>query len=95
MTSARRLIAAVSLAAGAAALAAPAAQAAAPVPASDEGKISLLSTIDDIATTGMPEEQRAQMPRLANQLAGLNRLNDLSQLHQLTDQVAPVTNLVQ
>ncbi|QES42895.1 MULTISPECIES: hypothetical protein [Streptomyces] len=94
MTSARRLIAAVSLAAGAAALAAPAAQAA-PAPASDEGKISLLSTIDDIAATGIPEEQRAQMPRLANQLAGLNRLNDLSQLHQLTDQVAPVTNLVQ
>ncbi|WAL96879.1 hypothetical protein [Streptomyces sp. Je 1-369] len=95
MTSARRLIAAVSLAAGAAALSAPAAQASAPVPAADEGRISVLSTVDDLATAGMPEEQRAQMPRLANQLAGLNRLNDLNQLHQITDLVAPVTNLVQ
>ncbi|MFD6436410.1 hypothetical protein [Streptomyces venezuelae] len=94
MTSARRLIAAVSLAAGAAALAAPAAQASAPVPAPDAGKLSVLSTVDDLATSGMPEEQRAQMPRLENQLAGVNRLNDLNQLHQLTDLVAPVTNLL-
>ncbi|WP_306332760.1 hypothetical protein [Streptomyces sp. KL118A] len=91
MTSARRLIAAVSLAAGAAALAAPAAQAA-PVPAPDAGKLSVLSTVDDLATSGMPEEQRAQMPTMERQLSGLNQVHELNQLHQLTDLVAPVTN---
>ncbi|MET8687264.1 hypothetical protein ABZV77_23915 [Streptomyces sp. NPDC004732] len=92
MTSARRLIAAVSLAAGAAALAAPTAQASAPVPAPDAGKLSVLSTVDDLGKSGMPEEQRAQMPTLENQLSGLNQVHQLNQLHQLTDLVAPVTN---
>ncbi|MEU6992919.1 hypothetical protein ABZ953_19955 [Streptomyces sp. NPDC046465] len=90
MTSARRLIAAVSLAAGAAALATPVAQASAPV--EDTGKLSPLSALDDLSTASMPEEHRAQMPTMANQLQGLNHLNQLNQLRQLTDLAAPVTN---
>ncbi|MFF1378379.1 hypothetical protein [Streptomyces sp. NPDC058308] len=95
MTSARRLIAAVSLAAGAAALATPAAQAA--EPARDTGQISPLSVLDELGTAGMPEEQRAQMPTIASQLQGMNqlkKLNQLNELHQLTDLAAPVTNIL-
>ncbi|WP_369217387.1 hypothetical protein [Streptomyces flavofungini] len=92
MTSARRLLAAVSLAAGTAALAAPAAQAA--TPTGDKAPISVLDTVDHIGHTAIPEDQRAAMPKLANQLQGLNHLNDLNQLRQLTDMVQPITNLV-
>ncbi|MFD4635213.1 hypothetical protein ACFVYR_28925 [Streptomyces sp. NPDC058284] len=96
MTSARRLIAAVSLAAGAAALATPSAQAAAP-PSPDAGKISPVAVLDDVTKIGIPEERRAELPTLASQLSGLNQLKKLEQLnelHQITDLVAPVTGLV-
>ncbi|MBJ3805887.1 hypothetical protein [Streptomyces flavofungini] len=89
MTSARRLMAAVSLAAGAAALAAPAAHASTDAPAAS--KISVLDTIDDLQTSGIPAERRHEVPTVASQLGGLNQLH---QLHQLTDLAAPVTNAV-
>ncbi|MEV0253069.1 hypothetical protein AB0H82_02170 [Streptomyces sp. NPDC050732] len=92
MTSARRLITAVSLAAGAVALATPAAQASAPT--QDTGRMEVLDTIDGLGTTGMPAEQAARMPHLKDQLVGVNRLNELNQLRQITDLVAPLTNLV-
>ncbi|MEV5979783.1 hypothetical protein [Streptomyces sp. NPDC052114] len=87
MTSARRIFAAVSLAAGAAALAAPAAQAA--THTHEAGTPSVLSAVDSLGTSGIPEEQRAQVPTVESQLGGLQRLNEL---HQVTDLVAPVTN---
>ncbi|QEU94295.1 hypothetical protein [Streptomyces kanamyceticus] len=89
MTSPRRLIAAVSLAAGAAALLAPTAHATDRADAT--GAPSVLSAIDKLGTTAIPEEHRAQLPTVESQLSGLQRLNDL---HQLTDLVAPVTNAV-
>ncbi|MET7360454.1 hypothetical protein ABZS76_18665 [Streptomyces sp. NPDC005562] len=87
MTSARRLIAAVSLAAGAAALATPAAHAA--TPTQDTASPSVVGALDALGTSGMPQEQRAKVPTVESQLGGVQQLN---QLHQLTDLVAPVTN---
>ncbi|MFK4065148.1 hypothetical protein [Streptomyces sp. NPDC029674] len=94
MTSARRLIAAVSLAAGAVALATPAAQASAPAPTQDTGKMEVLDTVDGLGRVGMPADQAARMPHLKDQLTGLNQLNELNRLRTLTDLVAPITNLV-
>ncbi|MEU4796325.1 hypothetical protein [Streptomyces sp. NPDC023327] len=90
MTSARRILAAVSLAAGAAALAAPAAHAA-PAPLPGPGMISVQGTLDELQMSGIPEEHRAAVPTLEQQLGALNQLN---QLRQVTDLVAPVTNLL-
>lgn len=56
--------------------------------------VNPLSELDAIATSGIPEEHRAEMPTAKNQLAGLSHLNDLNQLTQLTDLVAPVTNVL-
>lgn len=89
VTSPRRLIAAVSLAAGAAALLAPTAHAS--DRADTTGAPSVLSAIDDLGTTAIPDDHKDELPTVASQLSGLQRLNDL---HQLTDLVAPVTNAV-
>ncbi|MBW5423025.1 hypothetical protein GKQ77_15865 [Streptomyces sp. BG9H] len=89
MTSARRLIAAVSLAAGAAALAAPTAHAA--DGSLGPGNISVQGTINDLQTAAIPEGQRALVPTIDQQLGGLSELN---KLQQLIDPVAPLMNLV-
>ncbi|AZM54534.1 hypothetical protein DMA15_19830 [Streptomyces sp. WAC 01529] len=89
MTSARRLIAAVSLAAGAAALATPTAHAAGD--ALGPGNISVQGTINDLQTAGMPEEHRALVPKIDQQLGGLSELN---KLQALVEPVAPLMNLV-
>lgn len=57
-------------------------------------KINPISELDSLATTGIPEESRGRFPGIAGQLNGLDRLNELGQLHQLTDQAAPVTGLL-
>ncbi|MFJ2769395.1 hypothetical protein [Streptomyces sp. NPDC087300] len=87
MTTPRRIIAAVSLAAGAAALLAPAAQASDRADAT--GSPSVVSAIDKLGSTSLPEDRQGQVPTVESQLGGLQRLNEL---HQLTDLVAPVTN---
>ncbi|KAF9344949.1 hypothetical protein BGX26_003709 [Mortierella sp. AD094] len=56
--------------------------------------INPISELDTTATSRIPAEYQAQLPKVKNQLAGLSHLNDLSQLHQLTDQATPVLNLV-
>lgn len=56
--------------------------------------VNPISELDALATTGIPEESRAQFPGIAEQLGGLSRVHDLNQLHQLTDQAAPVTGLL-
>ncbi|RII11203.1 hypothetical protein DSC45_29055 [Streptomyces sp. YIM 130001] len=90
MISTRRALAAVALAAGASALAMPAATASAA--SGPEGiELSANDTIDSLAAAGIPEEDRAELPTVSQQLGGLNRLNEL---HQLTDQAAPVTGLL-
>ncbi|WP_018529497.1 MULTISPECIES: hypothetical protein [unclassified Streptomyces] len=66
---------------------------AAPIPLAGEGSepISPTSTLDSVSTMAIPADHRADMPTTASQLSGLNRLNEL---HQVTDLVAPVTNVV-
>ncbi|MEU6662525.1 hypothetical protein [Streptomyces sp. NPDC046821] len=86
MISTRRVLAAVALAAGASALAMPAAQAA---PGSPLGVKPI--SLDDLATTGIPAEHKGEIPTVTQQLGGLNKLNEL---HQVTDLVAPVTNVL-
>ncbi|MEV5611060.1 hypothetical protein [Streptomyces sp. NPDC052225] len=92
MISTRRAITAALLAVGAAAIAAPTAGAA-PLPLTDQGSdaISPTATLDSVSTMAIPSEHRGDMPTAAGQLSGLNRLNEL---HQVTDLVAPVTNVV-
>jgi hypothetical protein len=87
MISTRRVLAAVALAAGASALAMPAAEAAPVGPLGGMKPISL----DDIATSAVPAEHKAEIPTVNEQLGGLNRLNEL---HQVTDLVAPVTGIL-
>ncbi|WP_395365649.1 hypothetical protein ACHGLA_32240 [Streptomyces sp. YH02] len=56
--------------------------------------INPVTELDALATTGIPEESKAQFPGIAGQLGGLSRLHEVNQLHQLTDQAAPVTGLL-
>ncbi|MCQ4212893.1 MULTISPECIES: hypothetical protein [Streptomyces] len=92
MTSTRRALTAVLLAVGATAIAVPTAGAA-PIPLAGEGSeaISPTATLDSVSTMAIPADQRGELPTTAGQLSGLDRLNEL---HQLTDLVAPVTNVV-
>ncbi|MBB4986962.1 MULTISPECIES: hypothetical protein [Streptomyces] len=96
MTSTRRISSILAVAAafsclgGAAAGTASAADATGPL----GPKINPISELDSLATTGIPEESRGRFPGIAGQLNGLDRLNELGQLHQLTDQAAPVTGLL-
>jgi hypothetical protein len=92
MISTRRIVAAVGLAVGVTGLAAPMATAAGSE-AHDAGKANPIATLDSLATSDIPAEQQAGLPRPSVQLAGLNRLNDLNQLHRVTDFAAPVTGL--
>ncbi|MGW0903836.1 hypothetical protein [Streptomyces sp. NPDC002853] len=79
------MAAVLALAAGASALAAPAASAEA---------INPTGVINSLATSQIPDEQRAEMPTVTEQLSGLNNLYELQQLHQVTDLAAPVTGLL-
>lgn len=56
--------------------------------------VNPFSELDALAATSIPAEHQAELPKVKNQLAGLSHLNDLSQLHQLTDLAAPVTGLL-
>ncbi|MEV6015439.1 hypothetical protein ACFYXJ_02965 [Streptomyces sp. NPDC002667] len=93
MISTRRIVAAVGLAVGVTGLAAPMATAAGSG-AHDAGQLNPITTLDSLATSDLPAAAQAQLPRPSAQLAGLNRLNDLNQLHQVTDLAAPVTGLL-
>ena len=93
MISTRRIVAAVGLAVGVTGLAAPLAEAAA-AGAPDAGKMNPVALLDSLARTGIPAKHKGEIPRLSGQLAGLNHLHDVSQLHQATDLAAPVTGLL-
>ncbi|MFF1448467.1 hypothetical protein ACFVYF_09985 [Streptomyces sp. NPDC058274] len=93
MISTRRIVAAVGLAVGITGLAAPMANAAGPE-APGAGKLNPVTMLDSLAVSEIPAEHRDKLPRVSQQIAGLNRLHDLNQLHQVTDLVAPVTNLL-
>ncbi|WP_030751663.1 hypothetical protein [Streptomyces griseus] len=91
MTSSRRISSVLAVAAAFSCLGGAATQAAA-APAGPP--ISPIAELDDLATTGMTEEARADYPGFREQLGGLSRVSELHQLHQLTDQAAPVLGLL-
>ncbi|MEW2260199.1 hypothetical protein [Streptomyces sp. NPDC047869] len=96
MISTRRIVAAVGLAAGFAGLAAPMASAA-DTGAADTGRISPMTALDSLATTGLPADEQGQLPKVSEQLGGLNQIGSpdgLGHLSQLTDLVAPATGLL-
>ncbi|MGW6392942.1 hypothetical protein ACWFR1_21075 [Streptomyces sp. NPDC055103] len=96
MTSTRRISSVLAVAAAFSCLGVSAAQAVAPAgPLGPPiNPINPISELDAVATTGIPEESRDRFPGIASQLGGLDRLNELGQIHQLTDQAAPVTGLL-
>ncbi|MFF5189213.1 hypothetical protein ACFY30_36505 [Streptomyces sp. NPDC000345] len=91
MISPRRIAAAAALAAGAAGLAAPLAHAA---ETPDTGRSGPMATLDALAASGIPAEHRAGLPPVSRQLAELNNVRRLDELHQVTDLAAPVTGLL-
>ncbi|KUN30265.1 hypothetical protein AQJ23_06020 [Streptomyces antibioticus] len=92
MISTRRIVAVVGLAAGVTGLAAPMASAA-PADA-DAPQLSPIAMLDSLTVSDLPAERKAEIPRPSEQLAQLNRVNDLNQLSQVTDLAAPVTGLL-
>lgn len=66
--------------------------AAAATPDAPRPTISAADTLNDLATMAVPSEQRDKVPTVTSQLQNLNQVN---QLHQLTDMAAPVAGLVQ
>ncbi|WP_329251646.1 hypothetical protein [Streptomyces canus] len=93
MISTRRIVAAVGLAVGVTGLTAPLANAA-DAGAPDTGQLSPISVIDSLAVSDIPPEHQDEIPSVSEQLAALNQVKKLDQLHQVTDLVAPVTGLL-
>ncbi|MET8827311.1 hypothetical protein ABZX40_15155 [Streptomyces sp. NPDC004610] len=96
MISTRRILAAACLAVGAAGLAVPQAGAA-EADAAGEGKLNPVAVLDSLTVSDIPAEHKAAVPRPSEGLAELNNVNglqQLSELHQVTDLVAPVTGLL-
>lgn len=96
MISTRRIVAALGLAAGVTGLAAPLANAA-PGSAPDKALINPVTTLDALTVSDIPAAHKHEVPRVSDQLHGLNRvdqLNKLNQLHQVTDLAAPVTGVL-
>ncbi|MEU6393370.1 hypothetical protein [Streptomyces sp. NPDC046939] len=93
MTSTRRVLTAALLAVGATAIVAPAAQADT-TPQAKGNMISPTAMLDTVSTMAIPASHRDGVPRTAEQLQGIHQLSKLSELHQLTDLVAPVTGLL-
>ncbi|MFJ4199804.1 hypothetical protein ACIP2Y_09265 [Streptomyces sviceus] len=93
MISTRRIVAAVGLAVGVTGLTAPLANAA-DAAAPNAGQLNPIAVIDSLAMSDIPAEYKDEIPPVSRQLAGLNRVNDLNQLGQVTGLVAPVTGLV-
>ncbi|MFD9389180.1 hypothetical protein ACFWBB_00105 [Streptomyces sp. NPDC060000] len=94
MISTRRIAALAALAAGVTGLAAPMANAA---DAPTTGRLNPMTVLDSLVAAPIPAEHRAALPPVSRQLGELNkvsRLDQLHELHQVTDLVAPVTGLL-
>ncbi|GAA3717754.1 hypothetical protein [Streptomyces tremellae] len=92
MTSTRRIVTFLALAAGATGIGVSTASTASAVgPLVQPQSISVADTVDDLSTASVPADQKAQVPTATQQLQGLGQLQ---QLHQLTDLAAPVTGLL-
>ncbi|GGS42818.1 hypothetical protein AB0E75_05425 [Streptomyces griseoviridis] len=90
MTSTRRFVAAAGLAATVTGLAAVPASAA-DTGARETGGLSVLRTLDSLATGDLPAEHRDEMLRPSDQI---RRLSDLNQLQQVVGLVSPVFGVV-
>jgi len=96
MISTRRIVAAVGLAAGITALAAPLASASdSTIQNRDASELNPISMLDGLATSGIPAERRAEVPRPSEQLQQLNRLNNLEQLDRVAHMGAAGSGLRQ
>ncbi|MEV5959750.1 hypothetical protein AB0M11_39465 [Streptomyces sp. NPDC051987] len=93
MISTRRIVAAVGLALGVTGLAAPLANAA-DASAHHPGKLTALGTLDSLARSDIPAPYKEELPRVSDQVQGLNGVQKLGELHQVTDLAAPVMGLV-
>ncbi|MEV5840946.1 hypothetical protein AB0M32_03130 [Streptomyces sp. NPDC051985] len=93
MISTRRIVAAVGLAVGVTGLAAPLANAA-DASAQHPGKLTALGVLDSLARTDIPAEYQNEIPKVSEQVQGLNGVQRLGELHQITDLAAPVTGLL-
>ncbi|MDQ0766334.1 hypothetical protein QF027_008969 [Streptomyces canus] len=93
MISTRRVVAAVGLAVGVTGPAAPLANAA-DAGAPDAAQLSPIAVIDSLAVSDIPAEHKDEIPRVFEQLAALNQVKKLNELHQATDLVTPVTGLL-
>ncbi|MER6266402.1 hypothetical protein ACWDFR_25005 [Streptomyces sp. 900105755] len=93
MISTRRIVAAVGLAVGVTGLAAPLANAA-DAGAQHPGKLTALGVLDSVSRSDIPAEYRGRMPKVSEQVQGLNGLHKLGELHQVTDLAAPATGLL-
>ncbi|MEU1167164.1 hypothetical protein ACIPX0_12990 [Streptomyces sp. NPDC090075] len=93
MISTRRIVAAVGLAVGVTGLAAPLANAA-DASAQHPVKLSALGMLDSLARTDIPAEYQNEIPKVSEQVQGLNGVQRLGELHQITDLAAPVMGLV-
>ncbi|MFJ1807240.1 MULTISPECIES: hypothetical protein [unclassified Streptomyces] len=94
MISTRRIAALAVLAAGVTGLAAPMANAA---DAPTTGRLNPMTVLDSLVAAQIPADHRAELPPVSGQLGELNKvtqLDRLSELHQVTDLVAPVTGLL-
>ncbi|MFD6414828.1 hypothetical protein [Streptomyces sp. NPDC060194] len=91
MNPTRRVVTALALLTGATGMAAPAAHAASVV---EPTTISVGDAVDGLSTTGLPAEHKERMPVVTEELDSLGQLDRLNELRQITDLVAPVTNLV-
>ncbi|MFF5139817.1 hypothetical protein ACFY6U_08810 [Streptomyces sp. NPDC013157] len=93
MISTRRIVAAVGLAVGVTGLAAPLANAA-DASAQHPGKLTALGVLDSVSRSDVPAEYRGRMPKVSEQVQGLNGLHKLGELHQVTDLAAPAMGLL-
>ncbi|MEU6196283.1 hypothetical protein [Streptomyces sp. NPDC047061] len=93
MISTRRIVAAVGLAVGVTGLAAPLANAA-DASAQHPGKLTALGVLDSLARSDIPAPYKDEIPKVSDQLQGLNGVQRLGELHQVTDLAAPVMGLV-
>ncbi|MDQ1034353.1 hypothetical protein QFZ75_000769 [Streptomyces sp. V3I8] len=91
MISTRRIVAAVGLAISVTGLAVPAASAAT---APGTGKLDPIAELDSLAVSDLPVADREQIPTIRQGLRQLKGLDQLEQLHQVTDLAAPAFGLV-
>src|SRR4051812_29918241 len=92
MISTRRIVAAVGLAISVTGLAVPAAASAATAPGA--GKLDPIAELDSLAVSDLPVQDREQIPTIRQGLRQLKGLDQLGQLHQVTDLAAPAFGLV-